>query len=369
MLIYYQLHRCIVVKQCNLCAMEFDYIITGQGIAGTLLSYTLVQAGQRVLVIDEYKANSASRIAAGVINPVSGRRFEMGWMYEEIYPFARNTYQQLGSLLDVPVFLERDIWMVLPSAQLQEAFNTKTGRGAAQQYTRPADAAVWDNWLHQPYGAAIVKGATVLLQNLLPAWRAWLSGRQLLLEERLDPALLQVSTEGVQYKHVKARALIFCEGAQTVHNPWFGPHIPYLLNKGEVLKVHIPGLDTENIIKRSITLVPQEKEVFWAGSTFAWDYPDELPTAGKRAYLEDALQQLLKVPYTILGQEAGIRPSGKDRRPIMGLHPHYPSLGMFNGLGTKGCSLAPYMADMLTRHLLQRQPLLPETDIKRYFNR
>src|ERR1044072_3388736 len=349
--------------------MQFDYIITGQGIAGTLLSYTLLQAGQRVLVIDEYKANSASRIAAGVINPVSGRRFEMGWMYDEIYPFARNTYQQLEKLLNVPVFRERDIWMVLPSEQLQAAFNAKTTAGAALQYTSPADASLWDAWLHQPYGAAIVKGATVLLQNLLPAWRAYLREKQLLLEERLDTDLLQISPAGVQYKEISARALIFCEGAQTVDNPWFGPYIPYLLNKGEVLKVRIPGLITENIIKRSITLVPQEKEIFWAGSTFAWDYPDELPTPEKRAYLEEGLQQLLKVPYTVLEQQAGVRPSGKDRRPIMGLPPEHPALGMFNGLGTKGCSLAPYMADMLTRPLLQGQPLLQETDIKRYFNR
>ena len=349
--------------------MQFDYIITGQGIAGTLLSYTLLQAGQRVLVIDEYKANSASRIAAGVINPVSGRRFEMGWMYDEIYPFARNTYQQLEKLLNVPVFRERDIWMVLPSEQLQAAFNAKTTSGAALQYTSPADASLWDAWLHQPYGAAIVKGATVLLQNLLPAWRAYLREKQLLLEERLDTDLLQISPAGVRYKEISARALIFCEGAQTVDNPWFGPYIPYLLNKGEVLKVRIPGLITENIIKRSITLVPQEKEIFWVGSTFAWDYPDELPTPEKRAYLEEGLQQLLKVPYTVLEQQAGVRPSGKDRRPIMGLHPEHQALGMFNGLGTKGCSLAPYMADMLSRHLLQGQPLLQETDIKRYFNR
>lgn len=358
--------------------MEFDYIITGQGIAGTLLSYTLLQAGQRVLVIDEYKANSASRIAAGVINPVSGRRFEMGWMYEEIYPFAMHTYQQLEKLLNVPVFRERDLWMVLPSEQLQAAFNAKTASGAARQYTHPADAALWDAWLHQPYGAAIVKGATVLLQNLLPAWRAYLQEKQLLWEERLDTALLQIPSkgseplegfEGVQYKGITARALIFCEGAQTIDNPWFGPHIPYLLNKGEVLKVRIPGLITENIIKRSITLVPQEKEIFWVGSTFAWDYADELPTKEKRTYLEEGLQQLLKAPYTVLEQQAGVRPSGKDRRPIMGLHPQYPALGMFNGLGTKGCSLAPYMADLLTRHLLQGAPLLQETDIKRYFNR
>ncbi|HEY8915891.1 MAG TPA: FAD-binding oxidoreductase [Chitinophaga sp.] len=348
--------------------MQFDYLIAGQGIAGTMLSHRLLEAGQRVLVIDAYKPNSASRIAAGVINPVSGRRFEMAWMYEQLYPFAKQTYRQLEQLLSVPVFKERDIWMALPSEQLRTAFNNKTTQGLAQQYTHPADAALMAPWLHQPYGAAIVKGATVLLHHLLPAWRHYLAQRQLLWDEQLDLTQLQHTAAGVQYKEVQARAIIFCEGAQIIHNPWF-KHIPFLLNKGEVLKVRIPGLHTENILKKSITLVPQEQEVFWAGSTFVWDYVDEAPTPEKRLFLEESLQQLLKVPYTVLEQQAGIRPSGKDRRPIMGLHPQYPALGLFNGLGTKGCSLAPYMAHMLTQHLLQGMPLLPEADIKRYFNR
>jgi glycine/D-amino acid oxidase-like deaminating enzyme len=348
--------------------MEYDYLVVGQGIAGTMLSYSLLQAGQRVLVIDAYKPNSASRIAAGVINPVSGRRFEMAWLYNELYPFAKQTYTQMGQLLGVPAFTERDIWMALPSEQLRIAFNNKTAQGPAQQYTRPANAALMDAWLQQPFGAAIVKGATVLLQHLLPAWRRYLAERELLLETQLDPSALLHNAAGVQYQHMQARAVIFCEGAQIIHNPWFG-QIPFLLNKGEVLQVKVPGLHTENILKKSITLVPQAPEVFWAGSTFVWDYTDEAPTAEKRAFLEQSIGQMLKVPYTVLGQQAGIRPSGKDRRPIMGLHPRHPALGLFNGLGTKGCSLAPYMAHLLTMHLLQGAPLPPETDIKRYFNR
>lgn len=348
--------------------METDYLIVGQGIAGTLLSYSLLQAGQRVLVIDDGKPNSASRIAAGVINPVSGRRFEMAWMYDDIYPVARQAYNGLSALLGVPVFRERDIWMVLPTEQMRTAFMTKTSRPAAQQYAHTANPALFDPWLHQPFGAAVVKGATVLLHNLLPAWRQYLQEHALLRAERLHYSDVEVSADGVRYKEVQARAIIFCDGAETVNSPWFGS-IPFLLNKGETLQVQIPGLRTDHIIKKTITLVPQGEDIYWAGSTFVWDYTNELPTGAQRARLEEGLQQLLKVPYTVLGQQAGVRPSGNDRRPMLGLHPQYPAIGLFNGLGTKGCSLAPYMAAHLTRHLLQQTPLSPETDIKRYFNR
>ena len=345
--------------------MNIDFLIIGQGIAGTLLSHTLLKAGSSVLVIDEYKPNSASRIAAGVINPVSGRRFTIAWQYDEIYPVAVSVYKELEQLLNMPVLKERDIWTVLPSEQLREAFMERT---SGLEYMHLPVSDPYEQWLHQPFGAAVIKGATVLLHNLLPAWRAYLQKQHALLEERMDLDLLQVNDNGVKYKHITARKVIFCEGAQTVSNPWF-KDIPFLLNKGEVLHVRIPGLHTADIIKRTIALVPQSPETFWVGATFAWNYEDELPTADKRAFLEAGLQQLLKVPYEVLEQQAGVRPSGTDRRPMMGLHPDFPALGIFNGLGTKGTSLAPAMAAQFAAHLLKETPLQPETDSKRFFNR
>ena len=348
--------------------MKVDFLIIGQGIAGTVLSYTLMQAGQSVLVMDEYKPNSASRIAAGVINPVSGRRFTVAWQYDQIYPVAVQVYRELEQLLGVPVFKPRDIYNVLPSEQLKEAFTARTTGLSYMEDPSEEKVSAYGQWLDQPHGAAIVKGATVLLHNLLPAWRNYLKSNNSLREERLELSGLAISPEGVKYADISARYLIFCEGAAIMNNPWFN-YIPFLLNKGEVLQVQIPGFSTPDIVKRSVSLVPQGPDTYWVGATFAWDYPDEAPTAEKREVLEKGLQQLLKVPYQVLDQLAAIRPSGTDRRPIMGLHPQFPSLGIFNGLGTKGTSLAPAMAAEFVAHLLRDQPLQADTDIKRFFNR
>lgn len=348
--------------------MKVDFLIIGQGIAGTVLSYALMQAGQSVLVMDEYKANSASRVAAGVVNPVSGRRFTIAWEYDAIYPVAVKVYRELEALLGIPVFKERDIYNVLPSEQLKQAFMERTAGLSYMEDPSEERIARYGQWLDQPYGAAVVKGGTVLLNGLLPAWRNYLKEKSSLLEERIDLSRIVTNTDGVTYGDISARYLVFCEGAATVHNPWFN-YIPFLLNKGEVLQVQIPGFSTPDIIKRSVALVPQGDDTYWVGSTFAWDFPNEAPTADKREFLEKGLQQLVKVPYTVLDQLAAVRPSGTDRRPIIGLHPESPVLGIFNGLGTKGSSLAPAMAAEFAAHLLQKEPLRPDTDIKRFFNR
>lgn len=340
-----------------------DYLIIGQGIAGTMLSWFLLQAGKKVIVIDDAKPNSASRVAAGIMNPVSGRRFEPAWMYDTIYPFAKATYTALSDLLQVPVFTERQLWTVFPSLQMREAFLNKT---TGNEYTELPAALKYEAFLDQPHGAAIVHGATVNLRALLPAYRQYLKAQEALLETHLDVADLEITEDGVTYKDIAAAKVIFCDGVGTTRLPFF-KEIKFLPNKGEVLLVKIPGLETGDIIKKGITLVPQDNGLFWAGSSFVWDYEDDHPTAKQREVLEKSLAQLLKVPYEIVDQLSSVRPSGNDRRPIAGFHPALPSVGLFNGLGTKGCSLAPFMAAHFRDVLVADAPLMPEIDLVRYF--
>lgn len=340
-----------------------DYLIIGQGIAGTMLSWFLLQAGKKVIVIDDAKPNSASRVAAGIINPVSGRRFEPAWMYDTIYPFAKTTYLQLSALLQVPVFTERQLWTVFPSSQMRDAFLNKT---TGNEYTELPTTLKYDAFLDQPYGAAIVQGATVNLRGLLPAYRRYLAEQDALLEEHFDAAALEITATGVTYKTISAGKVICCDGVGITNGPFFR-NVKFLPNKGEVLLVRIPGLVTNDILKKGITLVPQEDGLYWAGSSFVWDYTDDLPTVKQREILEKSLQQLLKVPYEVVDQLSAVRPSGNDRRPIIGFHPEYPAIGIFNGLGTKGCSLAPFMAAHLKEVLVANAPLMQEVDLHRYF--
>ena len=54
--------------------MKVDYLIIGQGLAGSLLAWELIQRRCSVVVVDNGNEN-ASQIAAGLINPITGMRF------------------------------------------------------------------------------------------------------------------------------------------------------------------------------------------------------------------------------------------------------------------------------------------------------
>ncbi len=227
-----------------------DYLVIGQGIAGTMLSWQLLQAGRSVLVVDEARPHTASRIAAGIINPVSGRRFEMAWEYDRIYPFARDTYRKLESTLQQELFIEREIWTVFPSAQMQAAFETKTLQPPASDYIMPAYEVRHANFLQQEHSAAIVKGANLQLQNLIPAYRQYLKTKDALLETSFDIDALEIHANHVVYNGITARKIIFCEGPGITQNPYFS-FIPFLLNKGEALLIKVPGFDTNDILKKN----------------------------------------------------------------------------------------------------------------------
>ena len=71
-------------------------------------------------------------------------------------------------------------------------------------------------------------------------------------------------------------------------------------------------------------------------------------------------------PFTIVDQQAGVRPTVTDRRPLLGKHPEFPKLAIANGLGTKGFMIAPLLMRELLEHLTEGKTLHPEADIVRF---
>src|SRR3954462_11474048 len=105
--------------------MNVDYLIIGQGLCGTFLSYYLTDAEKKVLVIDTSTLFSASKVASGIINPVTGRRIVRTWRIEELLPFAWNAYKELGNEFEKSLVKECNVLDFHPSLQMKEAFEKR----------------------------------------------------------------------------------------------------------------------------------------------------------------------------------------------------------------------------------------------------
>lgn len=347
--------------------MQLDFLIVGQGIAGTWLSYFLDKARASYLVIDLPDAKAPSRIAAGIINPVTGRRYLTTWMADTLLPFVAEAYTNLGQELSINAISRREIIDFFPTPQMRLAFLEQAEEQQAYMQTSSSEQQTYHELFHYDLGYGIIRPAyTAHLDNLLPAWRDKLRKERRLIEEKLDHSLLQISDNAVRYGDWQAKKMIFCDGLSQPLHPAF-ENLPFAPNKGEALLLDIPDLPQDNIYKRGMMLVPlAQPGKWWLGSGYQWNFPDLEPTSTFREKAEELLRHWLKLPYSVTGHLAGNRPATIERRPFVGLHPHYPAIGILNGLGTKGCSLAPYLAQQFCDHLLFNTPLQPEVDIHRF---
>lgn len=345
--------------------MQVDYIVVGQGICGTFLSHELKKARQSFIVIDESKPFTASKAASGIINPVTGRRIVKTWMIDELMPFAWNAYTEIGNLLGIQCISEKPIIDCFSTSQMRMAFIDRYEKD--QQYlSLPANENDWLPLLQYDFGYGIIQPVYLVdLQLLLSAYRKQLTTNNQLLNEHFDPAQLVIEQNNVVYKDITAGRIIFCDGVAGYDNPFFA-NLPYGLNKGEMLLVDIPGFPTSHIVKKGYSLVPWADNTFWLGSTYLWEFDDDQPTKGFYQFAANWLQQTVKLPFTIVDHRASVRPATLERKPFVGMHPAENKLGILNGMGTKGCSLAPFFAKQLVNHLLNHTPVMPDAHVQRF---
>lgn len=343
---------------------HYDYIIIGQGLAGSLLSHFLLCDGKKLLVIDSFNPNSASNIAAGVINPVTGRKIVKSWMIDDLLPFAASTYKKLEKLLNVRFYYEKDIYKIFSS---EEDFATWNKKKIIPEYASYLGNTVSNNLssVLAPNGIGIIHNSAWMdVPVFIKAYRGYLKKNESLLEENVD--ITKVSFDDkISYKDITANKIIFCEGYAAVYNLYF-KNIPFTLAKGEQLLIHSNTLSIEHMYNKNIFIIPKGDNLYSVGSNFIWDDLTESVTAEGKKELILKLNKMIASDYAIIEEKAGIRPTMIDRRPVLGAHPDNENLYIFNGLGTKGVTLAPYFSDFLVKHFKNNISIPIEISLNRF---
>ena len=344
---------------------KIDYILVGQGLAGTLLAYFLLRENKSIVIFDKGHKEASSHIAAGLMNPVTGRRFVKSWQYDTFFEYAEQTYLEIGKKLNHSFYQPQIIWRALVNPGEENDWQARMGEEGYQNYLLEGYPGDWVKQFQSVYGWGKVQmAAQVNLPQLITKFRQIFQQQKILYPESFDYQGLKIETDRVQYKNYQASRVLFCEGSGVIHNPWFS-HLPFVPSKGEVLIVKIPDLYTTNIIKHKSFLIPLGNNHYWVGSNYEWEDLTFRPTVIGRNKLISNLQKTLSIPFEVVDHLAAIRPTVKDRRPLIGAHPDYPGLFLFNGLGTKGASLGPFWADHIVEHLVNGAPLSEEVDLLR----
>lgn len=344
--------------------METNYLIIGQGLAGTLLAHELMKANESFVVMDAFKESTSSKVAAGMYNPISGKRMVKSWNADELLQDTFTAYKELETLLDCQLLFQQNIYQLFGSVKEQNDLSSRMDNDDFAKHVNLFPAK--EMHLKDSFGAFEIKETGwVYTRALIEKMRQLLLDKNALIDEQFDYTQLTYSDGLWHYKNIQAKHMVFCEGYQNQHNPYFN-YLPFVLCKGEVFTIKCAGLTHHKIIKKGIYLVNLYDDVYKVGATYEWNDLTENTTEAGKTFLTEKLGDLLNRPYEILKHEANIRPTTKDRKAIVGEHLHHKNMFVLNGLGTKGVMHAPYLAKQLLAFITQGTAIDKEISVRRF---
>ena len=354
--------------------MRADYIVVGQGIAGSNLAYALVSRGKKVVVFDPSWRDAACLVAAGVINPITGQRLVKSWRSALAHPFAKKFYASLESVLHAKFFHDRKILQLCKSPEEHALWSRRKADAEYAEFIgEGASESVFES-LNDKFGHHFIeRSAWVEPSAIMPAFARFFNSLGILRNESFDYSRLRLLPDGgVEYGDISARAVVFCEGWQAVKNPYFN-WLPYRCAKGEILQLQSDAAADipEHIIHRGNWIMKCAEDQFRIGSTWDREHLDTAPTADARAELLGAVGNILRNAgeLRVVNHSAGVRPCTATTRPHLGKHPKFGALYSFNGFGSKGYALSPYFAEEFAEYLEGGKPLDSEADISRHVRR
>lgn len=345
-----------------------DVIIVGRGLAASVLAHTLHRRNISFQLIGKDGLSNCSRIAAGIWNPLVFKRFTKSWLADDLIPFLNRFYLQCEQDLKKKIVTQRKLIKPFTEDQEKKLWLKKSQQELAgfieEKLFTSAEEQLAHFKLSNGYGC--VKNAGNLdVAGFIDATGGYL--RENISDEIFDYEHLRISDGKVIYRELEAKSIIFCEGYLVKNNPYFR-WIPLNPVKGEIVTVTIPELTLrESIFNRNGFIMDLGEGNYTVGATYVWDDLEPVPTQKGMSELHQKIRNMITCDYSLVSHQAGIRPSSLDRRPLIGAHPLYPNLFVFNGLGTKGVMLAPFFAENFVNFLLQKEPLHKDVNVSRFY--
>jgi glycine/D-amino acid oxidase-like deaminating enzyme len=343
-------------------------LIIGCGIAGATLAYTLLEEGFDTHIISDENGESSSKVAAGIFNPVTGKKLQKTWLAHELFPYFQQFYTAIEQRFGVNFMEYKSIVRPIESVKEQNSYFEQIEKNNLEQFGHFTHDTYPENIdLNPSLGNFTTKqSGWIKVPVYLETLKNYFKTLGVFTDEVFDHQAIQLAESGAAYKGIVYDKIIFAEGFSNRFNPYFR-YLKFAYVKGELLDVEIPTIDfTNKILLKSAFLVPKGNKKYVLGATYHWDTLDFVPSEAAKEQLLQRFNKISTQNLIIENHRAGVRPATPDRRPIIGLHPKHEQLGIFNGLGSKGVSLAPYMAYLFKKYLTDRTELLPEININRF---
>ena len=348
--------------------MNEDYIIDGAGMAGLCMVQSCFKHKKSFIVIDDSNRTS-SKVAGGMFNPVVLKRFTSIWEADAQLKLADEFYPEVEKLLNTSFYHKLPIYRKFATIEEQNNWFPACDNPVTAPYLNENLIKDKFQYINSEYHFGEVYNTGFLNVNLfVQSLQQYLQNTNLFFKESFVYSELIITDDFVKYKDFQAKQIVFAEGFSMLNNPFFN-YLPLDGTKGELLYVKIPNLKLKSIVKSSVFVIPIGNDIYKVGATYNWqDKTDDLTDDAKNDLIE-GLEKMIDCDYEVIEHVAGVRPTVKDRRPLVGAHYQHKNVYILNGLGTRGVLLGPYLADKLIQNIENNVPLDPNINVERYYKK
>ncbi len=342
-----------------------DYLIIGSGLAGISFSEIALQNNKSILVIDNNSQNS-SKIAGGLYNPVILKRFSEVWQAQKQIAIMNEFFSNFEKKMDCKVHFKTPILRIFFSVEEQNNWFAASDKVTLNPFLSTNLVSRKYSCIDAPFGyGEVLQTGFADIALMLSKYKEYLSKNKWFQEETFDYSLLKEDNQGISYKNIRARHIIFAEGFGMHANPYF-KDLPLDGTKGELLVIKTAQLDLDVIINTSVFILPLGNDLYKVGATYNWNDKTDVPTEEGKTELIEKIKEIINCDFEIVQHLAGVRPTVKDRRPLVGTYSKHDSIHILNGLGTRGLMLGPAMAKALFENIEYKTTLDIQIDIKRF---
>lgn len=344
---------------------KVDFIIVGQGLAGTCLAWHLIEHGKKIAFIDANFKHASSKVAAGLWHGLTFRRLGKTWLADEGIPYLYEHYQKIEKRLGAKLLSEQKVSRIFRNKEQQTLWEAARKEGKLVPFltSEKREKSLDKEYFDFPFGLDEIEFSGRLnLEAYLNESKTFFKNHYHYLEE--DFNWDKWDKLELKYGDLRTLRIIFSEGHQIKNNHIFS-YLPVGQTKGEVLHLK-PQTRLDNILNSGVFLIQNEQGNWLCGSNFEWNATDYNPTEQARKEIISKLKTYYKGEVELIEQKAGIRPTSPDRRPILGEHPVELHHFCYNGLGTKGVLIAPLVSKVLCNNLIFNEEIPDEMHIKRF---
>jgi len=343
-----------------------DALVVGLGLAGCSVVWGLVGRGLDFRVVEAASVEcgaGASRVAAGLVTPVTGRRMTVSSMVPLCLPHAQGYYPEVEKMIGRRFWYPIDIVRVFKNADEREALRRMVEAGGEAAFSvgevhSSQQMREWGMRSADWGGFGMCGGAWLDTAAYLDGTRRWLAERGLLIEGRVEADDLQWQESGVRWGGTVAREIVFCHGLAARDDALWGEWLSFRPAGGDILEVRVDGLAEGRVYNcGGRWLAPRGDGVWRCGASYDFQSPESLERGAARRDLENWLDSVVVGRWGVCGQLYGVRPIIRQSQPVAGRHPFHPRLSILNGLGSRGVLTAPWAAQGLLRHLYAGEEL------------